>query len=219
MGCALLVSVASQDAGKGQLDSGDIRGTVAVRRDGAVADASGVVLYLIGFSEAPSPDVVEMRQVGKHFVPDLLPITAGQAISFPNFDPYFHNVFSVSPTRAFDLGEYRQGETKVKRFPKPGVVDVYCNIHPEMAATILVLPNRRFVHAGSDGRFSIRGVPVGRWTLYAFSRRVSAPTQRPVEVKPGESLNVLLSLDESAFEAPHLNKYGEKYRDSTRYPR
>src|SRR5215831_12404040 len=155
----------------GQPESGEISGSVTVQRGGAKADASGVVVYVVGFAESAPSVVAEIRQRGKHFDPDLLPITAGQTVSFPNGDPFFHNVFSVSPTRKFDLGQYPRGETKTKQFPQVGVVEIYCNIHPDMAATILVLPNRRFARAASDGTFKIAGVPPGRWTVYAYSRR------------------------------------------------
>src|SRR6516164_5901908 len=164
-----------------QPESGELSGSVTVQRSGARADASGVVVYVVGFSE-PAPSVVaEIRQHGKHFDPDLLPITAGQTVSFPNGDPFFHNVFSVSPIRKFDLGQYPRGETKTKQFPSVGVVDVYCNIHPEMAATILVLPNRKFTRAAADGTFRIAGIPPGHWTVYEHSRGATTPGSAPVD--------------------------------------
>jgi plastocyanin len=196
---------------------GQIVGTVTVRRDHKVVDARGVVLYLVGFEESPPDQVAVIRQHGKRFEPDLLPITAGQEVSFPNDDPLFHNVFSLSPARKFDLGQYPAGQARTKRFPKVGVVDVYCNIHPEMAATILVLPNRRFTRAAPDGAFRLDGVPAGRWSLYAYSRRSSGPKSVAIEVGAGTVSDAKLALDETRLDFSHSNKYGENYREPTRY--
>jgi plastocyanin len=197
--------------------TGRVTGTVSVRRDGAPVDASGVVVYLVGFAEAPPRQTARIRQRGRTFIPDLLPITAGQAVTFPNQDPFVHNVFSPSPVRRFDLGQYPSGTTKSKRFPSVGVVDVFCNIHPEMAATVLVLPNRRFARAGRDGRFRIDGVPPGRWTVYAFSRRAMAPVSAPVQVAAGAATELALAIEETRTDFAHPNKYGENYKESTSY--
>ena len=69
-------------------------------------------------------------------------------MSFPNGDPFLHNVFSPTSERTFDLGSYKQGDTRTRTFPKRGVVDIYCNIHPEMSATLIVLPNTRYAIRG-----------------------------------------------------------------------
>ena len=200
-----------------QPESGELSGSVTVQRSGARADASGVVVYVVGFSERAPSVVAEIRQHGKHFDPDLLPITAGQTVSFPNGDPFFHNVFSVSPIRKFDLGQYPRGETKTKQFPSVGVVDVYCNIHPEMAATILVLPNRKFTRAAADGTFRIAGIPPGHWTVYAYSRGATKPVSAPVDVAAGRAAELRLTLDENRSDFGHPNKFGEKYREPTKY--
>src|SRR5262249_24805663 len=198
--------------GASAADQGAVEGNVVVRRDGAPAEASGVVLYVVGFTEPPPAAPAGVRQRQKHFPPEPLPITAGQVVSFPNGDPFYHNVFSPSPVHKFDLGQYPEGEAKAKRFPSVGVVDVFCNIHPQMAATILVLPNRRFAQAAPDGRFELAGVPPGRWTLYAYSRRVPAPVSAAVEVVAGQTTEIDLALDESKGDFSHPNKFGEKYR-------
>lgn len=199
-------------------ETGSVSGTIKVTRKGAPANASGVIVYLTGFEEPASPTTAEILQRNQRFEPDIIAITAGQRVSFPNLDNFFHNVFSPSAARKFDLGQYPKGETKTKQFKSVGVVDVFCNIHPEMAATILVLPNRRFARAASDGRFRIDGVPTGRWTLYAYSRRAPTPAQRPVEVAPGRKpVEIELFLEETRESFVHPNKFGEKYRDPTKY--
>ena len=174
----------------------------------AVAD---VVVYLLGFNEPATDKVTTIAQKGRKFVPALVAVTVGEKVEFPNFDPFLHNVFSQSPPRKFDLGSFPKGETKEISFPEAGVVDVYCNIHPEMAATIIVLPNRRHTVAGPDGKFAIDGVPPGDWTVWAFARR-ARPVSARVTVKAGADATVDLAIARGA-EPAHLNKYGEKYKD------
>ena len=197
---------------------GTIRGAIAVSRDGAmVANRAGVLVYVVGFDEAPPLQMAEIQQRGKRFTPPLLGITAGQRVSFPNGDPFYHNVFSPSLVRQFDVGQYRTGETRSRVFPKSGVVDVYCNIHPQMSATILVLPNRRFAMTAGDGSFTIYGVPAGRWKVYAYSRRAARPVGTETAVQAGRTAVVDLTVTETRSDFRHRNKYGEAYRDPARY--
>lgn len=196
-----------------QAAAGGVKGSVRVTFKGASkADSSGVVLYLTGFTEAAPERTAELAQRNKLFVPALLPITAGQSVAFPNQDPLFHNVFSPSTVRPFDLGQYRQGESKTKQFPSPGVVDVYCNIHPGMVGTILVLPNRRWATTGADGSFMIEGIPPGNFTLFAWSRYAEKPVRQAVAVEAGKTLEINLTIDETRADVPHLNKFGQPYR-------
>lgn len=195
---------------------GRVTGKVTVTdADGkpAVAD---VIVYVVGFTERATTTgpVASIAQKGRKFIPDLVAITVGQSVSFPNGDPFLHNVFSQSPARKFDLGSFKKGESKDKQFPTAGVVDVYCNIHPEMAATILVLPNNRHTRAAPDGSFTIEGVPAGRWTVFAYARRATKPVSAPITVVDGQDATVNLAVVRGA-EPPHVNKYGEKYKDPT----
>jgi plastocyanin len=205
---ALAGSAAAQPAGR-------VAGTVKViEADGARAESADVIVYVVGFTEPPGDEATTIAQRGRKFVPDLVAITVNERVSFPNFDPFLHNVFSQSGPRKFDLGSYGRSEVKDKQFPQSGVVDVYCNIHPEMAATILVLPNRRHVRAAANGEFVLDGVPPGDWTVFAYTRRATKPTSARVNVKPGAVTNVELEIARGA-EPAHLNKYGEKYKEST----
>jgi plastocyanin len=194
--------------------SGRVLGTVKVTEaDGQPGNPTDVIVYVTGFNEPPSDKVTKIAQKGRKFVPDLVAITVNEKVAFPNYDAFLHNVFSQSVPRKFDLGSFTRGETKEKDFPAPGVVDVYCNIHPEMAATILVLPNRRHTVAGADGRFTLEGVPPGDWTVFAYTRRVIRPASARVTVKAGVDTTVDLAIMRGP-EPAHLNKYGEKYKDT-----
>jgi plastocyanin len=193
-------------------ERGIVRGAVSVTRPKGLA-ADRVVVYLVGFKEPAPTRTVKIVQRGKRFIPSVVAITVGQAVGFPNGDPFLHNVFSPTPLRPFDLGSFPEGETRERPFSQPGVVDVFCNIHPEMSATILVLPNRRFAVLEREGRFEIRGVPSGTWTVYAYSRRARRPAEAKVVVTAGGTAEVALSLEERAVQPAHRNKFGEKYRE------
>ena len=206
---ALLASTAIAAPG------GRVAGKVTVSEaDGKPAAAAAVIVYVVGFAEPAGPSTVSIAQKGRAFVPDLVAITVGEKVAFPNGDPFLHNVFSPSTARKFDLGSFKKAETKQKEFPTPGVIDVYCNIHPEMAATILVLPNRRHTRTNPDGSFTLDGVPPGTWTVFAYTRRATRPVSGKITVTTGADTTVNLALQRGA-EPEHLNKYGEKYRPNT----
>jgi plastocyanin len=196
--------------------AGRIVGKVTVTEASGKSANADVIVYVVGFRE-PGDDArpaASIMQKGRTFVPDLVAITVGESVTFPNGDPFLHNVFSQSSARRFDLGSFKKGESKEKSFPNPGVVDVYCNIHPEMAATILVLPNKRHTRTTADGSFTLDGVPPGTWTVFAYARRAAKPASAPVTVIAGQDTTVNLSLVRGA-EPPHVNKYGEKYKPPT----
>jgi plastocyanin len=205
-------------AGRAWADPGGrVVGTVTVTEsDGKPANTAEVVVYVVGFAEPAGDQVAKIEQKDRRFVPDLIAITVNERVAFPNRDPFLHNVFSQSGTRKFDLGSFKRGETKERLFPEAGVVDVYCNIHPEMAATILVLPNRRHTRAEADGRFVLEGVPPGEWMVFAYTRRATKPTSAKVVVQAGAETQVGLAIVRGA-EPAHLNKYGEKYHGGQVY--
>jgi plastocyanin len=192
---------------------GRVVGTVKITEADGKPAVADVIVYIVGFNEPGTGQVATIAQRGRRFVPDLIAITVNERVSFPNNDPFLHNVFSPSADRQFDLGSFKHDENKERVFPRPGAIDVYCNIHPEMAATILVLPNRRHTRTGHDGRYVIDGVPPGDWTVFAHARRAVRPASAKVSVKAGAETTIDLALVRGP-EPEHLNKYGEKYKDS-----
>lgn len=180
------------------------------------ADPSDVVVYVTGFSQPAPSEVPRIAQKNKTFIPSVLPIVLGQTVEFTNEDNILHNVFSTSKARTFDLGKPRVGESRRVTFDRTGVVDIYCDIHEQMATTILVLPNRAFALVQPDGKFVLRGIPVGRHNVYAWNQR-SDPVQREVEVRPAQDTEVQLELTETKFDMHRLGKYGQPYAKQTDY--
>ena len=137
-------------------------------------DLQRSVVYLESAPAAAFADVepllhATMDQRNETFIPHVLAITAGTTVDFPNSDKTYHNVFSISKARSFDLGRYAAGRSKAVRFDRPGIVRVFCEIHSHMSAFILVFSHRYFAVTGPDGRYQIGGVPPGHYTLDAWN--------------------------------------------------
>jgi plastocyanin len=158
---------------------------------------------------ASTQGTASMKQEGKQFVPRVLAVQKGTRVEFPNLDAVFHNVFSVTPDNSFDLGSYRQGESKSVTMTKPGVVSVYCNMHPQMVGHILVLPSSLYTRAGADGFYRLANVPAGKHKVVAWSPN-SKPVSMEVDVVEDEVTTVELEVKRGR-EAPHLNKDGMPY--------
>ena len=126
------------------------------------------------------------------FRPLVLPIVVGTTVDFPNSDPLFHNVFSLSQPKEFDLGRYAKGQKKSVTFDKPGIVSVYCEIHSYMFATILVLQNSLFTVPDDEGNYSLKNVPAGTYQLSFWYGRKKAGT-KTVTVTADQSTTVNFS--------------------------
>jgi plastocyanin len=116
-------------------------------------------------SPAPSAPRPRLAQKDQAFVPRVLPVAAGTTVDFPNLDPIYHNVFSPSPLKRFDLGKYPHGHSKSVTFDRAGLVHVYCDIHSEMEAFVLVLPHHGFTQPDAAGAFALPPLPGGRYVL------------------------------------------------------
>jgi plastocyanin len=186
--------------------------------EGSERGNSETVVYAepLGEHAPPKPGHYELKQRNKTFVPHVLAVPAGSVVAFPNNDPIFHNVFSLSRPAPFDLGLYRAGESKTRIFTQPAIYHIFCNIHPQMSALLLVLPTSFITEANAQGMYRME-VPPGQYRVTAWSER-SQPATVTVDVSV-ESVAVKapeMTLDESKFvEIPHENKYGHDYFPST----
>lgn len=134
-----------------------------------------------------------IQQQDEAFTPRVLAVTRGSTVDFPNSDPYFHNVFSLSSVAEFNLGRYPQGKSKSRTFTRAGLVKVYCQIHSHMSATIMVLDHPYFTTPGLDGSFTLPQVPEGRYTIVGWHERVGEQTST-IQVEAGGTASVELSL-------------------------
>jgi plastocyanin len=216
LGAALaLLSVLAVSAGFALAGpSSDLTGRVTVLRDGSPKkDRSDVVLYLRGVPDA-LPDtsklVSRVYQRDKQFTPSVSVALLGSSVEFPNEDKIFHNVFSLSKAARFDLGLYKEGTSRTIKAKKTGVIDVFCNIHPQMAAKVVVLDTKYYAQTGPDGSFRIKGVPPGSYELVAWQPRGKEVTQR-VTVRAGAATDVAVSLTESSDRERHVRKDGTPY--------
>lgn len=177
----------------------------------AGASMKSCVVYLEGDGlKATSSTNAKVAQQGKKFVPDVTVVVAGSTVNFPNEDKVFHNVFSLGPGTEFDLGQYRAGQSKSQAFPAAGPVDIYCNIHPDMFATVMVVPNDFWTTPKPDGSFTIDNVPAGSYTAVAWVQL--GPTVRnPVQIKDGAKATVDLSLSGKLRPKQHSRKDGSDY--------
>jgi plastocyanin len=137
-------------------------------------ERSRVIIYLEGPDQASSApafhSATKIEQLDRRFSPDIVAVPVGSTVSFPNMDPIFHNIFSLSKPRSFDLGSYDKGETRTVLFPKPGIVEIYCHLHPNMAATVVVTPNRWYAQSDKSGHYRIQDVPPGNYTIVAWHK-------------------------------------------------
>jgi len=156
---------------------------------------SDVVVFIRDLPGAKNLPVTHTRMIqqDESFEPRVIAITRGSTVEFPNADPYFHNVFSLSSGAAFDLGRYKRGDTRSRVFTRPGLVKVYCHVHSQMSASILVLDNTYFTRPQSDGTFDMSDVPPGSYRLSAWQERLGE-TQVSIHVQPGQTTQVEINL-------------------------
>jgi len=192
--------------------AGSVNGRVLLVKGGAPkADASNAVVWIEGPHAGGAGETIRMSQESKRFVPRVAIVPRQGNVDFPNNDPVYHNVFSVSGSNRFDLGLYRSGASKSRSFAEPGLVRVYCNIHPQMVGFLMVVDSPFAAVTDRDGAFRFEGVPAGTWTLKAWHEE-GTETSVPLTVPLAGDAPLTISIDTTAFRpVPHRNKYGKEY--------
>ena len=158
-------------------------------------EAKNVVIYFEGISSPASPSAMKasIAQKDEQFVPHLVAVTAGSSVAFPNDDPFFHNVFSLSRGASFNLGRYASGVTRSRTFSRPGIVKVFCELHSHMSAVVRVFDHPWFTVPDEQGIFAIADVPAGEHTVVAWHERIGERRDR-VTIRPGQATEVNFTL-------------------------
>ena len=169
-------------------------------------------------SVSAPPGHFRMVQKNKSFEPHLLVVSLGSTVSFPNHDPFFHNVFSQFNGKRFDLGLYEAGDSKDVQFNHEGVSYLFCNIHPEMSAVVVTLATPYFVTSTGGTAAILHRVPPGTYELQiwaeGFDSKELAAHARRVHIGPSQTSLGVIQLDAPETIPPHKNKFGEDYRSS-----
>jgi hypothetical protein len=165
----------------------------AVPRSGS--ELSNVIVFIQDAPKvAPLPLTrARILQEGETFIPRVVAITRGSTVDFPNGDPFFHDVFSLSRSATFDLGSYPKGQTKSHQFRQAGLVKVYCHIHSHMSASIMVFDHTYFTVAKPDGTFAIDDVPAGNYKVSAWHERIGENSQ-PLKIDSGRTSEIQFGL-------------------------
>jgi plastocyanin len=193
---------------------GVVEGRVVLVRSGAaLPDASNAVVWVEGARSAggTAHSTGEMKSEQKTFTPRVVVVHKNASVQFPNADSIYHNAFSVSGANRFDLGLYRSGASREKKFEEPGLVRVYCNIHPQMVGFVMVVDSDFATVTGPDGRFRFEGVPPGAHVVRVWQEE-AGESQAPVTVRAEPNEPLTLRLDVTNYRPlPHKNKYGKDY--------
>jgi plastocyanin len=200
----------------------DLRGAVQLLAKGGKGPARGAdvrqaVVYWEpsgGAAARPAEAPLLMKTRQKQFSPRMLVVPRGSRVRFPNEDPILHNVFSVSPGNAFDLGLYRKGPGKEERFTEPGVVRVFCNVHHDMVAYLLVVDTPHVAAPGADGSFVLTGLPKGPGRLTVWHEQAEIWTA-DLQLPAGKPVAARVEVVRPRV-PPHLNKTGQSYFQSGR---
>lgn len=200
----------------------DLRGSVRLLGKGGKGPARGAdvrqaVVYWEpagGGAVRPPETPLLMKTRQKQFSPRMLVVPRGGRVRFPNEDPILHNVFSVSPGNAFDLGLYGKGTGKEQRFSEPGVVRVFCNVHHDMVAYVLVVETPYVTSPGPDGSFVLSGLPKGPGRLTVWHEQAD-PWTADLQLPQGKPVAAGVEVVRPRV-PPHLNKAGQSYFKSGR---
>jgi plastocyanin len=197
---------------------------IAPQPGAKTADPSNVVVWLTpldvsAFAGQTFPEAAQrprLVQKNKSFDPHVLIVRQGAAVEFPNRDPFFHNVFSLFEGKRFDLGLYEAGSTRSVIFDKPGISYIFCNIHPEMSAVIIVMKTPLYAISGRNGQVVISNVPYGNYTFRIWDEgslpEILNSLSRDIRVSDrSHSLGTIRLTQPRTPSAGHKNKYGRDY--------
>ena len=185
-------------------------------------DPGGSVVWIPGVTTSvPGTTANSVTSRDKRFDPRVLAVSAGTRVKFPNVDSIYHNAFSLSPGNAFDMGLYRKGASRDVVMKNPGIVRVYCNIHPDMAASVVVVEGNAFSVVKADGSYRIEGIPPGRHDVHIWSD-VAGEQVVSLTFEGGRVVDWSPALDATKYQrVAHTNKFGKAYpkakNDADRY--
>jgi plastocyanin len=200
--------------------------TLVQGKSGRAPDASQVVIWLAPLDAVQKVHATSERtryrlvQRNKRFEPSLLVVPVGSVVDFPNEDPWFHNVFSLYRGKRFDLGLYQAGAQRSVKFDRIGPSYLFCNIHPEMTGVVLAVDSEFFAISDKAGRYSISGVPPGKYLLHVWYENARPEAlqelQRTVVIEGGNrTLPVIAVPIVAQMQSEHKNKYGQDYDPDT----
>jgi plastocyanin len=203
-----------------------VTGKVELFREGSPStqDSRNGVVWLTPLGDAPEQQTQtgpvalkqQLVQKNKTFIPHLAVVQVGSSISFPNKDPFFHNVFSLFDGKRFDLGLYEAGSSRAVIFDREGISYIFCNIHPEMSGVVVALKTPYYGISDSHGALTIPDVPPGRYELHVWHERAIPDSLdsnvRTILVSENvRSFGVLRVAEQKNAPPPHKNKYGQDY--------
>jgi len=149
--------------------------------------------------------VIEQR--GRAFAPRLIAVPVGSTVAFPNFDPIYHNVFSRSDARPFDLGIFKNGQSREVRFDREGIVRIGCNLHANMSTSVIVVGAPHYAVTDAKGAFKFHRLRPGAYTLRAWTERSAEPISKRIAVKPGAN-DILIDAAGGVTPGPQPDKFG-----------
>jgi plastocyanin len=207
-----------------QSEVGEVHVHIALAAGQLKGHSPAAVVWLTPMSDENSgstlrPGHFTLIQKNRMFMPHLLVVPVGSVVSFPNADPFFHNVFSYFNGKRFDLGLYEAGKSKDVVFSREGVSYIFCNIHPEMSAVVLALSTPFFGTANQDENVHMESIPAGEYEMHVWIEGLTQPDLarmvRHIHLSPGQSESISLDARELSREpAGHLNKFGQPYDQS-----
>ena len=188
-----------------------LRGTITV--EGKPLDGVGLVMLYptTGKYAKRTPKKRVMEQRNKTFLPHLLAIPPGSTVAFPNFDSFYHNVFSLSATQPFDIGQYKNGQSREMKFDKTGLVRVGCNVHAKMAAFIFVIDAPAYVPVAGPQEFNFRSLAPGKYRARVWSERSLEPTESEISIHDGAN-TITFDVKADAPRGPSPDKFGTPRR-------